>query len=385
MPGGKVTVPGTLSGHAAEIYRSAFASAYSDTCKDRGDGRDACAAKVAWSAVKNVYKKGDDGKWVEKCEGCGSQVVELIDRKDYPWDECIADQMKQYDDMEKAKKVCGAIKAKQGKSFVEQGGDAMDDNLIVETFEAAGIDVGKVPLPGSLYESPRAAGETWIAAYNVRHAQTQDMAASANFAWATMKDRFEANDAGLWVAKAEPESQPEPEVSPTIDETYMVQRSPRPGNWTGGDIVIDGLTPDQEAALIQEGYAGELAACPVGVDVLRWIEMPAPARTVGAVIRAKREARAYRKAIEKYVEKHGFKAVANPSRTGEVILTGAVKLAEAAVPYTATGVLTRRIDQDASDAESWQVRALSRGPFTGGSTTLRVPVGEIRFRGPMLK
>ena len=30
---------------------------------------------------------------------------------DYPWDECISDQIKQYGDEETAKKVCGAIKA----------------------------------------------------------------------------------------------------------------------------------------------------------------------------------------------------------------------------------------------------------------------------------
>lgn len=67
MPG-KPTAPSTLSGHAADIWRSAFASAYSGTCKDRSD-RDACAASVAWSAVKNVYKKSDGGQWVEKAEG----------------------------------------------------------------------------------------------------------------------------------------------------------------------------------------------------------------------------------------------------------------------------------------------------------------------------
>ena len=33
-------------------------------------------------------------------------------KEKYPWDECIADQMKQYGDKETAEKVCGAIKAK---------------------------------------------------------------------------------------------------------------------------------------------------------------------------------------------------------------------------------------------------------------------------------
>ena len=33
---------------------------------------------------------------------------------DYPWDECIADQIKQYGDEETAKAVCGKIKAESG-------------------------------------------------------------------------------------------------------------------------------------------------------------------------------------------------------------------------------------------------------------------------------
>lgn len=38
-----------------------------------------------------------------------------INLADYPWEECIADQIKQYGDEETAKKVCGAIKAMYGR------------------------------------------------------------------------------------------------------------------------------------------------------------------------------------------------------------------------------------------------------------------------------
>ena len=79
MPEGKVSVPSTLSGHAAEIYRSAFLGAYEGTCAKPGDrrggakvNRDACAAKVAWGAVKEKYKKGKGGKWVARA---GDPVV----------------------------------------------------------------------------------------------------------------------------------------------------------------------------------------------------------------------------------------------------------------------------------------------------------------------
>jgi len=60
-----VTVPSTLSGHAADIWREAFLSAYSGTCSERDD-KDECAAKIAWSAVKKGYEKGEGDTWVAK-------------------------------------------------------------------------------------------------------------------------------------------------------------------------------------------------------------------------------------------------------------------------------------------------------------------------------
>lgn len=59
-----------LPRHAQEIYKEAFNSAY-DQYKDKDDrkgddGREEVAHKVAWSAVKNSYKKSDDGSWSEK-------------------------------------------------------------------------------------------------------------------------------------------------------------------------------------------------------------------------------------------------------------------------------------------------------------------------------
>lgn len=50
---------------AQTTYREAFNSAYEGTCKDRED-RDACASKIAWSAVKKNFKKGEGGKWTPK-------------------------------------------------------------------------------------------------------------------------------------------------------------------------------------------------------------------------------------------------------------------------------------------------------------------------------
>jgi len=53
-----------------EIYKEAFNSAfdeYKDPDDRRGDSsREEIAHKVAWSALKHSYEKGDDGKWHRK-------------------------------------------------------------------------------------------------------------------------------------------------------------------------------------------------------------------------------------------------------------------------------------------------------------------------------
>jgi cation transport regulator len=59
-----------LPDHAQDIYKEAFNSAweqYDDPEDRRGDaGREETAHKVAWSAVKQQYEKGDDGDWHRK-------------------------------------------------------------------------------------------------------------------------------------------------------------------------------------------------------------------------------------------------------------------------------------------------------------------------------
>ena len=56
--------------HAQEIYKEAYNSAwdeYKDPDERRGDAsREETAHKVAWSAVKQSYEKGDDGRWHRK-------------------------------------------------------------------------------------------------------------------------------------------------------------------------------------------------------------------------------------------------------------------------------------------------------------------------------
>lgn len=63
-------VRNVLPRHAQAIYKEAFNSAY-DQYKDpderRGsEDREETAHKVAWNAVKQIYKKGDDDRWHKK-------------------------------------------------------------------------------------------------------------------------------------------------------------------------------------------------------------------------------------------------------------------------------------------------------------------------------
>ena len=68
MPVTLKDAPSTLPSHGKEIYVSTFNSAYGGTCKDEGDRRDECSARVAWSAVKSKYRKGEGDEWTPKAE-----------------------------------------------------------------------------------------------------------------------------------------------------------------------------------------------------------------------------------------------------------------------------------------------------------------------------
>lgn len=64
------SVRNVLPDHAQDIFKEAFNSAYDqykDSDERRGDdSREDVARKVAWSAVKMKYEKGDDDKWHPK-------------------------------------------------------------------------------------------------------------------------------------------------------------------------------------------------------------------------------------------------------------------------------------------------------------------------------
>lgn len=60
-------VAGVLPTHAQEIFKEAFNNAYDEyknpEDRKRNGSREDTARRVAWSAVKQKYSKGEDGKW----------------------------------------------------------------------------------------------------------------------------------------------------------------------------------------------------------------------------------------------------------------------------------------------------------------------------------
>ncbi|QKJ86963.1 Putative cation transport regulator ChaB [Paramixta manurensis] len=64
------SVKNVLPAHAQEIYQQAFNHAWDEyqEKKDRrgNESREEVSHKVAWSAVKSKYEKGDDDKWHPK-------------------------------------------------------------------------------------------------------------------------------------------------------------------------------------------------------------------------------------------------------------------------------------------------------------------------------
>ncbi|KHJ67140.1 cation transport regulator [Pantoea rodasii] len=64
------SVKNVLPAHAQDIYLAAFNSAW-DEYKEKKDRKDnssheEVSHKVAWSAVKQKYEKGNDDKWHKK-------------------------------------------------------------------------------------------------------------------------------------------------------------------------------------------------------------------------------------------------------------------------------------------------------------------------------
>ena len=63
-----------------DIFLSAFNSAYDGTCNGKDD-QEACANKIAWSAVKQSYEKDADDKWTEIKQKQHDVILQTLNRE----------------------------------------------------------------------------------------------------------------------------------------------------------------------------------------------------------------------------------------------------------------------------------------------------------------
>lgn len=321
MPEGtQVQAPNVLPEPARELWRAAFEDAWSGSCKAKAANgtQEACSAAAAWAVAKERYKKGPDGDlWVEK------------------------------------------------------------------TFAELGIDTGKVPLPGSLYESPAAAAKLWIRAYTVSLQSNTDIAEAILRAWDKLKSEYTNGEQGVWEKRNDMTNEPASVEAEEVEMTKpIVNRSVVAGGsyrMEGTSILLDEVTPDQEDFYIRE-HGDELAERPQDWDWENWISRPMLARTVEAVIRHRRECRAYLEAVER-TKKKGWTARINPNGSDERIFSGWNVVS--AVQRTWTKVVLVTLDGEGTSPEDWKVQAISN---TQSSTLMaRVAPGWRRFRGPVIK
>ena len=108
---GETNEPSPVKGKKAGKYVSE--GDFIEGTQGRNKGRRGVVTNCTWENGCQVRWEGDKDESIERHENI--KKVKKAKEK-YPWDECIADQMKEYGDKETAEKVCGAIKYKsQGK------------------------------------------------------------------------------------------------------------------------------------------------------------------------------------------------------------------------------------------------------------------------------
>lgn len=271
MPG-KPTAPSTLSGHAADIWRSAFASAYSGTCKDRSD-RDACAASVAWSAVKNVYKKSDGGQWVEKAEGdlmtTGADATAIIAEVPTPL---------------------------QGNMGYEMG------QVYQTAFHAA--------LQGECAVQPDPEGCAREKAMWAVEEATQTAKAGE-----PMKQTIEADDIGMSGSRIERGKNPMTHYDPHIIAVRRLERE---------------IEAKHDAEMLAAGKGESPAMRPAQVSSGVWRSLPASLRTVKAMLNVRAYERAYQESADLAIEE-GWERFSNPGVPEEYLFRRFVDTPDGAI------------------------------------------------------
>lgn len=419
MPG-TVTVPSVLKGHAAEIWRSAFLSSYDGTCKDRSD-RDACAASVAWAAVKNDYRKNDQGEWVARA-GKPPWFKDKKDEKaaDGSQQAAVNGQKPQDEQPTEGQSQDGTEDENQDPRYSQEWRDAFAAALLgecVKTDDPVGcaLDTADSAISGDdqtdedeqqeqdqgqpTAQKQGAPQENPMAQKSLHRNDFLDLslplvirkdyspekrAEYAKKGWALpdgsypIADREDLADAVHSFGRA-------PDVKRTQVKAHIRKRSRQLGmtdqmspEWGGEEKSLTArqreVEADRDQKMLEGGMAVRIARRPDNVNSNDWMDRPLQHRTIGYLIQERAVLRSYEEAVEKTMD-DGWQAITNPSRPEEYIFQRWLDSPDGFLLQRA--VLVRR-----SGMIDWNLREMTRGIAL--SLAVQIPEGERRFGDPRI-
>jgi cation transport regulator len=376
-----VTVPETLSGHAAEIWRSTFLSSYNGTCKKRSD-RDACAAKIAWSAVKKQYKKGKEGKWVEKSIldyllperadtgmeeyptplGADSLIptpARLSGKAAKVWDSAFQSALEESCANAVDPRRCASRKAWEE---IQKKYRETDDGEFVEKAEADMEELTE-RREFSTKEREKLAKEGKALPWGGFPIENCDDVENAVQAIGRAKNRQQAINHIIkhakrlgCMSKIPPKWLGKKEKS-VFDEAVLAERRR--------------LRQEQEnydQAILDAGYGDFIARRPDDISSVDWAALPMEKRTVKAEIWRRHCVRTYDQAVEDAIMS-GWKAEKSPTRAGEFVFKAWISTPDG--HQLVKAILVRKRDED-----KWYLREVGRGASL--SYAIRTAPDEVR-------
>lgn len=395
MPG-TVTVPDVLKGHAADIWRSAFLSAYDGTCKERGDQRDSCGAAIAWSAVKNKYKKNAQGEWVERADDPAAGPTSVMAAEEYPsapvtevelksnwldaFTKALRGECAQADDP-----ITCAVAAADALHPSDEGDDG-DEEVDMHMDSLPEVDraftpvhrndMGDLSLPLVIRKdySPEKRSEmakSGIAlpdgSYPIADkADLRDAIQSFSRAPVSKQVQVQAHiikraralGVQTDVARELPvmTEMPKAEVKSTVALTSRA--------------ILRAKAAADDAKLLASPESELIARRPDHIGSNEWMARPAILRTVRALVIERSVERSYEDAVERTVAE-GWQPIANPTRAGEYVFQRWLDTPDGQLLQRS--ILVRR----AETVGDWRLRELTRGASL--SLAVQVPADERRY------
>lgn len=422
-----VTVPSVLKGHAAEIWRSAFLASYDGTCKDRSD-RDACAASIAWSAVKSKYRKNDQGEWVARA----GQPPWLKGKKDEKAtgngkDQASAQQNpKDGEQPTDGQSQDGTEDGNQDPRHSQEWRDAFAAALLgecVKTDDPVGcaLDTADNAISGDQQDQQdqtdqqkQEQGQPTAQkgapqekpmeqkSYITRRLHRNDFfdlslplvirkdyspekrAEFAKKGWALpdgsypIADREDLMDAIHSFGRA-------PDAKRAQVKAHIRKRARQLGalkdlspEWGGEEKSLTARQREAEAdadqKMLDAGMATRIARRPDNINSNDWQKRPLQQRTIGYLIQERAVLRSYEEAVERVMDE-GWQAISNPTRAEEYIFQRWLDTPDGFLLQRA--VLVRR-----SGTVDWNLREMTRGVAL--SLAVQIPEGERRFGDPRI-